>query len=307
MSNLGGFDEWLSDKPSVSYHCYDLISYERVYVSIPVKQDFQIIPISPDITYFGILYDKYKVILNKNEENIDSSFSIPFAECKSADELNDMIFAFVSKFGKQVEEQIKVYVYRHIDSEGRRFVAIGGTNLFAKDPIIHDLRIKTLQTKLPLPQPLHVWSVISEEMGTLSETPKCCSIEKQEVLEINERTVPVASNFKDVLILGSPENRFQAMHYQGKTQTQYHDPVSKRNGNVYTLPSFRVKSELEFNKKILWAINAFREITGIPSSSAIGMYSNLPNEEIEVSVIVTAGKGFSLPVKDDKDEEDSPF
>lgn len=294
--------EWHSEQNPPSYFSHNGVKYERVFIDVKEMNGMQQVALDNNIINYCILYDKNNSVTHLNKECFSGCFYIPFLKYSTKEQLIEAINGMIDKFHKaSLLEHMRVYVYRYIDANGNRFVAVGATNFKKKHDTIHALRIKTIETDIGLVDPSMAWRLIADEMGNnQKEESDFCSIEKIEVLPFEERTYPVSNEAKSVLVLHDEKSDFNGEFTIGQTNSKFHDREKRRRGSVFKLKTFRVSSMAEFNQRIHWGICCFRSLTGLLRVHAAGMYSVLPTGDLDISIIVFENR---VPVPVEEEDE----
>jgi len=304
-TNSAGLLDWTAQQPAVDYFAEENVKYERRFIDVDSMGDgFQVVAINFDTTHYASLMEDKKVAIHEHKDCSVGSFWVPFAECGTKEELIYRISKFVVTFGNHSTlnpRHIRVYVFRHIDPQGKRFFAIGGTNLFLKDAKIHKLRLRTMQRMTVAHRPDDAWDILSREIGNFQEDTNCVVIDKQELLPFEERVVPVSITSKDVLILCHESEDFAAHHYDGPSSNQYVNTKENDKGSVFKLRTIRFSSIQEVNQRIRWLSEAFRTLTGCLAVKIVAQITELPGNAIDASVVAYQHR-FDLLETSDEDE-----
>lgn len=282
--------KWTDEEFAPVYLTQGNIFYERVFIDVETMDGgFAKIPITPDFSYFFIMYTQKKCSVHENTECQTGFFFAPFIECNSKESLISLIGAFVYSSGSYLQSKLKtpnpcvrVIVYRYKSPDGKRFFAIGGTNLYKKDKTIQDLRVKTSINKPFPPSSNESWETVLLEMGAFENKVHSCEIIKEEILPFESRNISVPKECNDVLIL-LPEGNFFAQHFIGQTKKKYEKQspyvakkmpgATKKDGSTFKLKTVQFSSMSELNFSIKLMIETFRSLTGASKVKATVLYN----------------------------------
>jgi hypothetical protein len=289
--------------------------YERNFIDVNNMEDGYIrIPLSFDITMYAMFYQRNNIAVYFNEENTTGCFFVPFIEYHDKGNLSLDISKFVQRVGFEMHTKfgisnpyIKVYVYRFVDPNGKRFFAIGGTNLSPKSEKIHNLNVKTLLTDTIKPSPTSSWSAVVQEMGDAKNLSVTCKISKDEVMDFERKRVVVKSrrNTKRHLLVMLPKtSQFFAEHISEDSNGTQFDHAANRHYGIYGLYQDRFPSMTEVNVITKKMIESFREITGSSFVEASIVYNVLPGDILDASIVCFEGEDsllYPLPEAEDCD------
>ena len=308
--------KWTDEEFAPVYLTQGNIFYERVFIDVDTMSDgFAKIPITSDVSYFFIMYKQKKCSVHENAECQTGCFFAPFVECNSKEELVNLIGAFVYSSGSYLQSKqktsfpcIKVIVYRYKAPDGKRFFAIGGTNLHKKNKAIQDLRVKTpINEPLP-PNSIELWEAVLLEMGVFENKVHSCEVVKEEILPFESKNISIPKECNDVLIL-LPKGDFFAQHFIGQTNKKYEKQsdyvakimpgATKKSGSTFKLKTVQFSSMSELNLSIKLMIETFRSLTGASRVKATVLYSE---QDGILSGSIACTKPETL-IKEDEEEE----
>lgn len=305
------------DNPSIQPQMFSVgdYQYERNFIDVNNMEDGYVrIPLDFDITVYAMFYQRNNIAVHFNQDSTTGCFFVPFIEYNNKGDLSLDISKFVQKVGLAMCEKygidhprIKVYVYRFVDPNGRKFFAIGGTNLNPKSEKIHSLNIKTLLTEPIKPSPTNAWSAVSQEMSNHKESPITCKISKDEVMDFERKRVIVKSrkNTKRHLLIMLPKNyQFFAEHVSEDSNGTMFDHSENRHYGIYGLYQDRFASMDDVHMVAKKMIESFRELTGNFFVDASIVYNTLPGDILEASIACFEGEDALLYPKPNSEDCD---
>jgi len=264
-----------------NYNSFGNIKYEQIFIDVDSMDDgVQKIPFNFDTIFIGILYEDNNVSVISNTQCTAGTFFAPFVLCPDKETLVNRIKNLIcelSKEMKQVYPEIKVYVYRYIDKDQKRFFAIAGTNRKAKHEKIHELKIKTLSCDPVKPSIDESWQTLVEELEAEPSVTPSCEIHKEDVFDFQSRICYLDSINKDALMLLPKNEEFKCKHIAN----DFKDKVIK-------LKITRMYSEDELNQSIKFLVETYRWLTGSTKVVAKAYY-NCSQNFIDASVICFSG------------------
>jgi hypothetical protein len=285
------------------------VRYERNFIDVNDMEDGYIkIPIYFDTTDFAILYDLNNINIQQNLDCIFGCFFVPFIPCATKEELTQKIARLVVRLGNAIVERrkiakpvLKVFVYRYIDPNGKRFFAIAGSNLNPKSEKIHNLNIKTLLSDTIPPDPILSWGAVVDELSDLNQTPTCI-INKEDVLDFESRKAIIRVSCDHALAFLPKSSSFFAQHLSGKGVSSFFNKEIGETCKIFGLKKDRVSSSEEFNILIKKMIESFRELTGMQYVETTAIYTETEGGSLDISIASFEGQPI-LFKKNDVEED----
>lgn len=293
---------WTDDSILPSYFNHNGIYFEKHFQDVSsIENGYQTIPIDFDVTHYGVFYENFdNITIHENDADAGGCFYAPFLLYENKDQLINNIISLVEFFSQKTKLlELKVFIFRHIDKDQKRHIAIAVINHKKKHKKIKELGIKTLCPDIGPVDIYALWTVLSKEMYQYKEDSTFCQIEKNEIFPFDESFFAIPSDCTECLALCPQDKGYNAEHYIGKTNRKFHITQSRTSGSFFSFPFVDFQTEKDLNNTIHWLSRAYRTISGDVTVKILASFSRQPGKI--VASIVAFKNSFSWEFEEESD------